>query len=475
MAILKRQSQHSDPFSVSLRRYFYTPELKQRLNLIIHLLQNSEQLLLVLAEAGLGKSAFLSQLKKSILAQYSNWWVYTLHAHPALSPEVLYSTLLTAFHGQPANKPLSILQQAVRNHIASTRYSGQLPILLVDDAHRLPLATLGVIADLCMQGGAQSKLRVILFAQPQITSLLATPDFQSLQNSLIHTLDIPALTQLQTRDYLQFRLENTHYHSLQYLFKSDQLKKIYAESGGVPADIHAQAQVILQYYSKQTQFSTLDSPTLRGWLLWIIPLLILLCALILILYQNHSPFLFGQQYSAPSPPPLTLKQGGGERSPPLSLQGNAETASSPADSSQKIKGDKTSSLLSPQVEAEARPVPSSQIGLETQPPSQLLSADLEFKDANWLRQQPPHHYTLQLLGAYQLSTLRQFIQRHSLPLQDLVVFKTSFQHKDWYILILGIYPSYAAAQNAQQQLSPSVRQHTQPWIRKLENIHITQQ
>ena len=65
MSNSKVSSYFDNPFSVTPHRYFLASELNQRLNLIRHLVQNSEQLLLVLAETGCGKSSLLKQLQKT--------------------------------------------------------------------------------------------------------------------------------------------------------------------------------------------------------------------------------------------------------------------------------------------------------------------------------------------------------------------------------------------------------------------------
>ena len=75
-------------------RFFATLELTQRFNLIRHLIQNSEQLVLILSEKGYGKTSLLNQLR---IAGNEHWWVCTLSSTPAISPDALTSHILSAF------------------------------------------------------------------------------------------------------------------------------------------------------------------------------------------------------------------------------------------------------------------------------------------------------------------------------------------------------------------------------------------
>jgi DamX protein len=472
-------SHFDDPFGAKLYRYFLTPELSQRLNLIRHLLQNSEQLLLVLAENGCGKTALLNQLRKIAAQQCEHWWVYTLESSAALSPEALISKILAEFHVRQDGKPVPVLQESLRSHIAATRYNGQLPVLLVDDAHMLPLATLKLIVDLAMQGEALTRMRVCLFCEPQMTSILATPEFNIVHNTLIHTLDVPPFSNTQVRDYLQFRLQNSQYNHI-HPFTSDIIKKISVDTEGIPGEINLAAQQILRQFAEQRP----HIPTLTGsWsyskLKWAIPIILVLLSIAgLIYWQSFQP---GKEISSlptinnalpPQQPSASLFD-----EVPVNPTFPAEETNLPAQIySPEANSDLTT--LPPMTEQPGdsllESVPSEPVDLAALPSANESSSTTQWLDENhikgedWLRYQNPGAYTIQVLGAHDQETLKKFLSQQ--PLEDVAMFKTLYHDKDWYVLVHGIYSSRSAALAALEKLPVSLRQSTQPWARTLASI-----
>ena len=85
---------------------------------------------------------------------------------------------------------------------------------------------------------------------------------------------------------------------------------------------------------------------------------------------------------------------------------------------------------------------------------------------NWIKQQNKNHFTLQLLGTHNKSTLPDYIKKFALK-NDAAVFKTKRNGKDWFTLIYGFYPTKSAAQAAAKQLPKGV---SKPWIRSFASI-----
>lgn len=477
-------SHFDDPFGAKLYRYFLTPELSQRLNLIRHLLQNSEQLLLILAEIGCGKTALLSQLKKISAQQCEHWWVYTLESSPALSPEALIATILAEFHVRQDGKPMSVLQESLRSHIAATRYNGQLPVLLVDDAHMLPLATLKLIVDLAMQGEALTRMRVALLCEPQMTSILATPEFNIVHNTLIHTLDVPPFSKTQVRDYLQFRLQNSQYSHI-HPFTSDIIKKISDDTEGVPGEINLVAQQILRQFAEQRPYI----PSLTGaWsyskLVWGIPIiLVLLSIAVLIYWQSFKPSkeifpLPAISNSLPTEQPSSnslfnevlvnpaLPEGETDLPAQFHLpEANSDLATLPP-MEEPAEDSLSESVSSEPVESTV--FPSANESPSTPESTSEWLDDNHLKGEDWLRHQNPNAYTLQVLGAHDQETLKKFLAQH--PLANVAMFKTTYRNKNWYVLVHGLYPNRSEALAALENLPASLRQNTQPWARTLTSI-----
>jgi len=465
-----------DPFGAKPHKYFVTPELSQRLNLIRHLIANSEQLILTLADTGGGKTTLLYQLRKAAAKHHEYWWVYTLNSTPALSTDVFISTLLSSFNVRQDGKPSQILQESLRNHIASTRYNGQLPVLLVDDAHLLPLATLKLIVELAMQGEPLTRMRVILFCEPQITSILATPEFEIVHNTLTHTLDIPAFSKIQTRDYIQCRLDGTKYSTI-HPFNSDTLKKIYNESEGIPGEINLLAQEILKKFAEQRRDFLLASSLSHPKLMWGINLLILLIGLGLLLYWQNP-----QWFTKSTTPPL-LSVTPTPAAPTLPSPWRSDqplTASTLPPASLPIAAveDTTSVLPIPALKSSPTSALAQAAGLSTTATpataTDLVAADWlgqsKIKNEQWLQRQNSNAYTLQLLGAYDALTIRKFLNQYSLNSDELAMFKTIYNGKEWLVLVYGVYSNRTQALAALQTLPDSLQKTSPPWIRKLENI-----
>jgi DamX protein len=427
---MPEDSSFNNPFGNTSHRYYLTSELSQRINLIRHLIENSEQLLLVLAEKGGGKTALLNQLKRIAEKECQHWWIYTPDTSPALSSEVLLSSILNTFHVRHDGKPFAILQDSLRNHIAATRYNGQIPVLFVDDAHQLPLATLKFLIELNMQGKPPTRMRVVLFCEPQITSILAAPEFEMVQNTLTHTLDVPVFSDIQVRDYLQFRLRGTRYSNI-HPFHSEVIKKIYDRSEGLAGKINMYAQQILQQFAEQRHDIHLPhsfAPQSKS--LWSLAIVLVLVGLSLLFYWKS---IEENETSLPIYQPI---------------------ATIPSIVPTEVKAEEE------EEEEEEEPL------LKTEEPKEILDQDVKATD--WLSVQNPNHYTLQILGTHELINLQKFIKRYS-HIREFAMFKTTYRNKDWYVLVYGIYSSRTQAQAALKEM-PAELKNTKPWIRSIASV-----
>lgn len=87
----------------------------------------------------------------------------------------------------------------------------------------------------------------------------------------------------------------------------------------------------------------------------------------------------------------------------------------------------------------------------------------------WLLERPAAHFTLQLLGVRNESSLQKYIAQRQIP-GPVAYFHTEYMGGDWYVLVQGDYPTMNAAREAISALPAAVRK-SKPWPRTFATVH----
>ncbi|MCG8014888.1 MAG: AAA family ATPase [Candidatus Thiodiazotropha sp. 'RUGA'] len=211
--------------------FFSTPEVTAHLDLIRHLIENSELVPLVRGAEGSGKSLLASRLQEMAP---ENWMVCHFSAEPTLQPE-----RLLAFIARCSGLPdiAGDLMQRLADRFEVLRKRGRTPVLLVDDAQMLPPTSLMTLLRLFERQVEGDRLvSIVLFADEQIDLLLSTPQLQVMTPQSIQAIDMPVLTRQEATGYMAHLLKNEGL-SDNFVLDESKLNRLHKETGGVPGPL----------------------------------------------------------------------------------------------------------------------------------------------------------------------------------------------------------------------------------------------
>jgi len=217
-------------------------ERAQRLNMLYHMSQNSELLLVVTGIEGSGKTSLLHRF---IEMRTENWRQCIVSANTMTNPDQLLIEIAEGF-GLPQDtvnfgSGLEMLQK----RLAEMKLSELIPILIIDDAHELPTASLTILLKLSeLSDDNERLLRIVLFGEPNIMEMFEVPELQEVRHRITHTLTMPKLTEQQSIDYIQHRLSVAGLQG-ENPFSQGQMKRIHRQANGVPGLINKFAQEFL--------------------------------------------------------------------------------------------------------------------------------------------------------------------------------------------------------------------------------------
>ncbi|MDX1252397.1 MAG: AAA family ATPase [Gammaproteobacteria bacterium] len=412
------------------------PAHEQRLHMLRYLAPYSA-LLLVVGDAGSGKTALLDEF---VAHAHPTWQACRIGANAMMDTDALLSAICSGF-GVPAGKFRGHEAQlrALTKRLLDMQTGGQRPMLAIDDADQLPETALTLLADLIEatknDGGA---LGIVLFCQPQLETMLATPTLIPLRQHLAHTFYLPGAPGTNA-------------------------------ASGKTSDI-----------GKKT--------------LWLAAATIVVALAVLLAQRTINTSLDGRGNASataqnsgvplaipPEHPELSEKQKEAALAQlaDVSVQAKeaglgsnnvpAQTASALAVTDAPSPSEDAPAPLSATAPATRMDQPSSPTGEPAPQPKEKNTAtsSAALKDASWLLAQNSDHYTLQLMAMKNEATVRDFAVSHKLP-AETAYFQINRSGGMLHVLITGIYSSRPQAEQAAKDI-PALAGIT-PWLRKVGDV-----
>ncbi len=194
------------PFSQDLndKFYFLDTDHAQRLRLINKLILDPNLFLHISGISGVGKTSFINHFVK--LAE-DNWRFSIFTANSIMTSEQLYFNVSSGFGLNAIPVDNRDLKDICVENVALLEASGEIPILIIDDVHELPLDSLKSIFKLVNRWDKNHpKLRVIIISNPEFKTTLTLDDFKSECSLISEHMEIEVLSDEQIKRYIYFRL-----------------------------------------------------------------------------------------------------------------------------------------------------------------------------------------------------------------------------------------------------------------------------
>ncbi len=485
--------------------FFRNPEHDRLLELVRHLVENTDHIVLLCGEEGAGKSTFLYRLQGELP---DHWLFCRLDANPLMHADQLLNNLAKRLHAAPGGEQTP---ERISAALSALQLQGRLPLVLLDDADQLPASSLMALLRLHEQHeGDRPDFALLLLAHPRIEDTLDSHQLHAMGTAHFNKLVLSPLPLELTADYVRhyLRVENA---PDDINLSPEQLARVHRRGHGLPGRINEQViRVLHEPHQRSMRLQLPQNWTLPGWLSGLPPITLAAAAAVLLLLvatlalQERINALF-------QPPPdtigLALPTPTMSRSLPLTHE-TATPATEPVQIAQEEQapqpleqegpepgGDsKVEPPEEPYIDEPLIPPPPETLAtppaaaLEPAPhpagqPAAALAATapteraakpttnnmtIPLPDETWLLRQPPGNYSLQLLAAGNEAAVKRYLNQARLP-DKLVYFESTHNHKPWFTVLYGSYPSRDTALEALKRLPAKLRK-SGAWPRRLDSV-----
>ncbi|MDP2760275.1 MAG: AAA family ATPase [Sideroxyarcus sp.] len=219
------------PFRITpLTEFFFSGSNRgEILEALIYSLSEAEGIIKVSGEVGSGKTMLCRMLLERLPKHIETIYL----ANPSLSREEMLYAIADALGLSIDGKRVGLVMHGIQSKLEEKAREGKRIVVLVDEAHAMPLDTLEELRLLYnLQIGNAKLLQIILFGQPELNAKLNQPNMRQLKDRIVHHFHIQPLSRNTLENYLMFRMRAAGYHGPS-IFSPNAIKLIADASNGL--------------------------------------------------------------------------------------------------------------------------------------------------------------------------------------------------------------------------------------------------
>jgi len=212
------------------------------LDALIYAVTHDEGIVKVSGEVGSGKTMLCRVLMERLPETVTIIYL----ANPSLSrDDILYAIADELRLEVPESARTSVVLRALQDHLIKSFSEGRQVVVLIDEAHAMPVETLEEIRLLSnLEANRNKLLQLVLFGQPELNDILARPDMRQLKERITHNFGLEPLVRDDISHYLDFRMRAAGYRGPS-VFSQTALKMIAQSSLGLTRRINILADKAL--------------------------------------------------------------------------------------------------------------------------------------------------------------------------------------------------------------------------------------
>jgi len=238
MSYFNRLGLIKEPFSTSPDPEFFYPSLShylclKRLEINIRLKRG---LSIVLGEVGVGKTTLSRALLKTFNSEED--FVFHLVLDPGLNSEYMFLSALARLFGIIcASASIIDLKEAIEKYLFQRGVEeNKTIILLIDEGQKLSVENLEVLRTLLnFETNEYKLLQLVILGQDELLKTIQPIKNFTDRAALMYS--IGPLSEKETREMIDFRLEQANYRGLNSLFDEEATNLIYKHTHGYPRKI----------------------------------------------------------------------------------------------------------------------------------------------------------------------------------------------------------------------------------------------
>ncbi|MCX8044745.1 MAG: AAA family ATPase [Desulfobacterota bacterium] len=220
-----------DPFRLTPDPVFYFPSRghQEALHLLEYIVRNREGFCMVTGEPGTGKTTLINVFRE----QWKDNADIALVLTPRLSPDDFLMALFEALHMQTERRNKNELLKQLKDLLIEKYFAGRYVVIIVDEAHNLPIETLEELRLLSnLETDKEKLVQIILIGQPELETRLLQEQLRQLDQRITERIRLHPLTVQEMIAYIKHRLNRAGYQKVR--IGKHALRKVHHFSRGIP-------------------------------------------------------------------------------------------------------------------------------------------------------------------------------------------------------------------------------------------------